>query len=138
MCPTFLQLSFKRFKQLSHLIWYLSISSFHTLPHAHFKFKSVNPLMQLYNLFCLIFKKYIFKKYFQDSKQFNLKLRIFPVIYVASCCYSSRTIGIKKHLPPQLSSLCLVLEKIHSRPPAYWLGENWRPFRVPIFAPLKR
>ncbi len=44
----------------------------------------------------------------------------------------------KKHLPPQLSSLCLVLEKILPRPPAYWLGEILETVSRPNFRPAKR
>ncbi len=44
----------------------------------------------------------------------------------------------KKHLPPQLSSLCLVLEKIQPRPPAYWVGETLETVPRPNFRPAKR
>jgi hypothetical protein len=44
----------------------------------------------------------------------------------------------KKHLPPQLSSICLVLEKIQPRPPAYWLGEILETVPRPNFRPAKR
>ncbi len=45
---------------------------------------------------------------------------------------------VKKHLPPQLSSLCLVLEKIQPRPPAYWLGEILETVPRSNFRPAKR
>jgi hypothetical protein len=41
----------------------------------------------------------------------------------------------KKHLPPQLSSLCLVLEKTKTPPPRYWLGKNIESVPRPNFSP---